>query len=84
MNVRFETCNRQSALSFLKKLYPNRDIEDNGIVSEILDLVEQDCFRIPDPDMHGSRVSIFPGKNFDKSKSDEYRDLLMRFHNDDD
>lgn len=53
----FATCNRKTALGFLRKLYPNLIIEDTKeSVSDLLDLVQADEIRITDPDFHVGQI----------------------------
>ena len=78
MKIRFATCERSRALNFLKKLYPSKEVTEEN-AKAVLDFVEQDCFRIPDPDMHGSRVGIYPSKNWDESRRDDYIAALKKF-----
>ena len=79
--MQFATCNREMALGFLRQLYPNGDITDtDDSARAVLDLVEADIIRIPDPNMHGQRVGIFPSKNWDSVKKDEYTRILNDFH----
>lgn len=82
MNIEFATCNRKRALGFLQKLYPGSTIADiEESAKAILDLVEKDIVRIPDPSMHGQRVAIRPSKNWNDSDKDRYMDVLTEFHN---
>ena len=67
MYIRFETCDRSWALRFLNQLYPDKNLTDTGVVATLLNFVEQDVIRIPDPKMHGNRVAILPSKNFKKN-----------------
>lgn len=61
MTFQFATCERSTALGFLKKLYPHADVSDTPeCAGPVLDFVEKDYIRIPDPMMHGMTVSIFP------------------------
>lgn len=77
----FATCERDRALGFLQKLYPSKTVTDTEASAKaVLDLVEKDVFRIPDPMMHGSNVTIYPSKNWDESKREEYVAVLSRFH----
>lgn len=78
--IRFATCERRRALEFLKKFYPSRVIEDTPeSAGPVLDLVEQDLFRIPDPDFHGG--TVFPGPKWDESRREECVSVMDRFHN---
>lgn len=54
--VVFATCERRRALSFIQKLYPGREVKDEGAVSNVLDFVEADMIRIGDPEFHGGQV----------------------------
>lgn len=63
MSFAFATCNRQSALGFLKKLYPSSIVEDTPeSVKSLLDIIEADELRICDPEFHGGQ--IIEGKKF--------------------
>lgn len=79
--LQFATCERNRALGFLQKLYPSRTVTDTPESAKaVLDLVAADIFRIPDPSMHGSRVAVFPGDNWDELKREEYTKVLKDFH----
>lgn len=53
----FATCDRKTALEFLKKLRPDLIIEDTKeSVSDLLDLVQADEIRITDPDFHTGQI----------------------------
>jgi len=61
--LRFETCSRKSALGFLRKFYPSATVEDTEESAKaVLDFVEKDVFRIPDPSFHSG--AIYPSKNW--------------------
>ncbi len=80
--IRFDTRNRQRALTFLQGHYPNCIIEDaEESASAVLDLVEGDVFRIPDPSAHGG--SIYPSKNWPDNKENQKAAIatLQEFHN---
>ena len=82
IKMQFATCERNKALRFLQKLYPNGDITDTKKSAKaILDLVEKDIIRIPDPSMHGQQVAIYPSKNWDDLNKDQYMSILTKFHN---
>jgi hypothetical protein len=76
MKIRFETSDREMALKFLQKFYPSKKIEDTeNSAKDILDFVEKDIIRIPNPDFH-SGGQVFPSKNW----SEEYKnDVLKAF-----
>lgn len=64
MDFQFATCDRVRALGFLKKFYPGRVVEDTPeSAGPLLDLVERDIVRIPDPDYHNG--AMFPSTNWD-------------------
>ena len=68
MEIQFATCERESALEYIQKVYPNRVIEDTQEgISDLLDLVEKDVIRIQDPMIYGNRIGIVPGKNWNES-----------------
>ncbi len=80
MIIRFETCERPRALEFLKKLFPSRDVSDTPeSAARVLDYVERDVIRIPDPDMHGMSVGIFPSKNWTPEIAEEVVAALKKF-----
>lgn len=77
----FATCDRRRALGFLKALYPGSEVADTPEdAGPVLDLVEADIIRIPDPMMHGSRVAIMPSKNWDATREEEFVGALRKFH----
>lgn len=81
INIQFATCERHRALGFLRKLYPSSEIKDTQEdAAPFLDLVAADVFRVPDPDMHGSRVGLIPSKNWDESRRDEFISVVQKFH----
>ena len=66
MILRFETCDRSRALGFLQRLLPAYVVEDTPeCAGPLLDFVEADVIRIPDPDHHPSGA-VFPSKNWTK------------------
>jgi len=82
MYFQFATCERNRALEFLKKLYLDREVADTPEdAGPLLDIVEKDIVRIPDPDMHGSRVEICQSKNWVESEKESYIKILTEFHN---
>jgi hypothetical protein len=80
MNIRFETCERRRALEYLQVFYPSRNLKDEGKTKALLDLVEADIIRIPDPKYHPSG-QVYPNKNWDKTKANEYLKILEEFDN---
>jgi len=75
--LRFETCDRQRALGFLRKFYPHADLQDTDESAKpVLDLVTADAFRIPDPSLHSG--AIYPSKNWDAHP--EATAVLTAFH----
>lgn len=80
MFIQFATCERKRALGFLRVLYPSRAIEDEGLTKAVLDFVEADVIRIPDPMMHGMSVGIHPSKNWSEALRDEVIRALQAFH----
>ena len=77
----FATCDPNRALEFLRRLYPDSEVTRDS-ARAVLELVEQDAIRIPDPAMHGPNVGILPSKNFEscgKSHA-EIRAILGQFH----
>lgn len=77
----FATCDRQRALSFLKQLYPSRVIVDTSeSAGPLLDYVEKDIVRIPDPMMHGNRVEVSPSTNWNEKYRDEIYKVAKTFH----
>ena len=77
----FATCDRKMALRFLQELYPEkktRITEQAEEVKHVLNMVEKDMFRIPDPSMHGPRVAILPGKNWDEQQRRQVLNALQK------
>ncbi len=82
MTFQFATCERHRALEFLQKLYPSRVVTDAPeSAGKVLDYVEKDIIRIPDPFVHGSRVAVYPSKNWKPELQKEVYEALMKFHN---
>ena len=82
ITIRFATSDRQQALRYLRKFYPNSSVEDTEeSAAKVLDLVAGDVFRIPDPDYHGG--TIYPSKNWPKEKENQKAatSILHDFHN---
>lgn len=67
MGIYFATCERKRALEFIKKVYPGRTITDTpDSAGQLLDFVEKDIVRIQDPMMHGNKIEVIPGKNWNE------------------
>lgn len=63
MDIEFATCNRKSALEFIRQVYPSKNITDSPkSAGPLLDFVERDLVRIQDPMMYGNRIQVVPGK----------------------
>jgi hypothetical protein len=79
--IRFETCDRRRALEFLRKFYPSAEVEDTEeSAGPVLDMVERDVFRIPDPDVHGYRATVYPSANWGTVAEGEPLRVLSEFH----
>lgn len=72
MTFVFATCDPIRALGFIQRLYPSLTITKEDIPL-ILDLVSRDILRIPDPMMHGSRVTIQGGNNYSPKYDEEIK-----------
>ena len=77
--IQFATCNRGDALRYIQRVYPGKTIADEGIVSELLDYVQQDIVRIQDPMMYGNRIAIIPATNFNENMREEITAIARRF-----
>lgn len=77
----FATCDRGRALGFLRKLYPNSTVNDEGPTKALLDLVEADVLRIDDPDCH-EPAQVRLGRQFQASgrTQAEMIDVSQAFH----
>jgi hypothetical protein len=65
MEINFATCNRKTALGYLQRVCPNKEITDTPeSAGPLLDYVEQDMVRIQDPMMYGERIQVIPGKKW--------------------
>jgi len=81
MLIRFATCERKKALSFLRGHYPGRKIEDTPeSAAGVLNFVEKDFIRIPDPNCHDG--TIYPSGNWPSDKHEQNRVIaaLKLFH----
>lgn len=71
----FATCERGTALRFIKAVYPSYTIDDTPeSAGLLLDFIEKDIVRVQDPMMHGNRPQIIPSKNWDE----KYRDGVVK------
>ena len=62
--MQFATCNRVSALDFIRRACKDDSITDTPeSAGVLLDFVENDIVRIQDPMMH-SGVQVVPGNNW--------------------
>ena len=75
MNIEFATCERDTALGFIQKVYPSKVITDTpDCAGPLLDLVEKDIVRIQDPMMYGGNIGVTPNaSNWDE----KYRDAVI-------
>ena len=82
MDINFATCERNRALEFLKKVYPNYDVKDEGTAKDLLDLVEKDIVRIQDPMMYGNRIQVTAGTNWKENEEDRTKimEVCQKFH----
>jgi hypothetical protein len=79
-SVRFETRNRQQALKFLQRWYPDTEVHDTpDDAGAVLDLVEADVIRIPDPALHPNGA-IFPSNNWNADRYAEVVNALDALH----
>ena len=79
MGFSFATCDRKSALGFLQKSYPGREVDDSGSTATLLDLVEKDVIRVQDPMMHPN-TQIIPARNWDEDRRDQVVAVCQAFH----
>lgn len=75
----FGTCNRRKALEFLRSIYEDESIADEGPTKDLLDLVEADIVRVQDPMMH-SPAAIMPSTNFVEPMRDSLTATCKAFH----
>ena len=81
MLLKFATCERHKALDYLRVFYPNHDVlETDENVKIVLDHVENDIVRIPDPVFHPEGC-ITPSRNWDESIKSEVIEALTKMHN---
>ena len=74
MSFSFATCDRNIALEFLQKYYPEKNISDSiNSAGPLLDFVEQDIVRIQDPMMH-SNAQVIASTNWDE----KFRDQVIK------
>jgi len=81
MSFQFATCERGSALGFLKKIYPDREVLDTPeCAGPLLDEVAKDFIRITDPDFHIGEV--IPGKKYVETPENRERltKVASEFH----
>lgn len=81
MNIYFATCNRQTALGYLKTVYPSVEVTDTPeSAGPTLDLVAADIIRIEDPMMYGNRIQVLPGTHWDDSRRSEITATVSAMH----
>lgn len=65
IKIEFATCVRHTALGFIQKVFPRKDITDTPeSAGPLLDFVEKDIVRVQDPMMYGQQIEIVPGKKW--------------------
>ncbi len=73
--VHFATCERNSALEYIRKVLPSKELEDTPeSVGTFLDFVQRDIIRVQDPLMYGDQIAIIPSTNWDEL----HREPLMK------
>lgn len=81
MKFSFATCERNRALGFLQKVLPSKKITDTPeSAKNFLDYVQADIVRVQDPYMHGNRIAIIPGNNWDESKRTDILESAKLFN----
>jgi hypothetical protein len=83
MYIQFATCDRKTALEYIQRVYPGREITDTPeSAGPLLDFVEKDIVRIQDPMMYGNQIQVVPGKNWVESDETRQRvvDACMKFY----
>jgi len=75
---RFATCDRRMALGFLARFYPFAEVKDEGVTADVLDLVEKDIIRIPDPSFHNGVITM--SKKTPKDKKAAVVKKLQKMH----
>lgn len=77
MSFAFATCNRITALGFLKKLYPSSVVEDTeSSVGDLLDIIQADEIRVCDPDYH--QGSIIQSINWKSDTAERAKAALQK------
>ena len=79
--MQFSTCCRRNALEFIRQGYPSRNVQDEGSVAAMLDLIEADIVRVTDPSMHGT-AQIVPGTKWDEEQRESVVAVATKMHND--
>lgn len=69
MNLQFATCEVKSAIRFLKKGYPDRNLNEDNL-PKLIDALNKDIFRVTDPKFH--TLALVTGNNY----KDEHLPLL--------
>ncbi len=64
----FATCDKNMAISFLKKLYPNGKVNEQTCAL-IMPFITSDIVRIQDPDFH-KPSQVVAGKNWSENKEE--------------
>lgn len=80
MHIEFATCERLTALNFLRAVYPGKDVVDTpDCAGPLLDLVAQDILRVQDPMMYGGRIGIVAGKAYEAHHAEQAASTAQEF-----
>jgi len=73
----FATCAPNSALAFIRQMYPNQKVEWE-MMPLLEELIKQDILRVQDPNFH-QPCQIVTGKNYRKEHDVQIQEAINEF-----
>jgi hypothetical protein len=77
VNIMFATCAPNSALAFIRQMYPNQKVEWE-MMPLLEELIKQDILRVQDPNFH-QPCQIVPGNNYRKEHDGQIQEAINEF-----
>ena len=77
MSIMFATCELNSALAFIRQMYPNQKVAWE-MMPLLEELIKQDILRVQDPNFH-QPCQIVPGNNYRKEHDGQIQEAINEF-----
>ena len=75
MSIMFVTCDKERALGFINKMYPENEDLVLDEIPLLIDLIEKDILRVQDPEFHNP-CQIVAGKNYSEDYNEDIQDAI--------